>query len=250
MALAIKRAHNLPYFSTLTDITQNLKSYVFFLSIVWVAVSEKNRFWCIWSGSEKSRSVVWLYHTFQPQYQYVCSHSHSITNAVNLSLSAGLFHPIPKQSVISRSCQSCEYCSYITACHYKLAMTSSHWRTLYTPRSHVGVIFDSHLTMQQVARVCFHHIPRLQRIRRTQQPLSPLTSDWTTAMQYWVSLPKYAVALLRSKWLYVHSLLLRTTTWQYTSRLRWHTMSDHLSTRESYCRLKASLYWLFWLFPE
>jgi len=148
MALAIKRAHNLPYFSTLTDITQNLKSYVFFLSIVWVAVSEKNRFWCIWSGSEKSRSVVWLYHTFQPQYQYVCSHSHSITNAVNLSLSAGLFHPIPKQSVISRSCQSCEYCSYITACHYKLAMTSSHCmenvvHATEPRRRHLWLAFDN-----------------------------------------------------------------------------------------------------------
>ena len=42
MTLAIKRKHNFPphlsYVTTLPDITQKQKSYVVFLSVVWVAL--------------------------------------------------------------------------------------------------------------------------------------------------------------------------------------------------------------------
>jgi len=61
MALAIKHVHNLPphlsYVSTLPDITQKPKTYVVFISIVWVSGSENNRFWCV-SGAEKSQLCV------------------------------------------------------------------------------------------------------------------------------------------------------------------------------------------------
>jgi len=56
MALAIKRIHNFPphlsYVSTLPDITQKPKSS---LHLNGVSGSEKNRFWWVWSGSEKSQ---------------------------------------------------------------------------------------------------------------------------------------------------------------------------------------------------
>jgi len=54
MTLAIKCVHNLPphlsYVSTLPvpDITKIWKTYVVFLSVVWVAL-KKNQFWCVWS---------------------------------------------------------------------------------------------------------------------------------------------------------------------------------------------------------
>ena len=64
MTLAIKCIHNLPphlsYVSTrLPDITQKRKTYVVFLSIVWVAM-KRTGFGVWWRGSEP---VVWLGHS-------------------------------------------------------------------------------------------------------------------------------------------------------------------------------------------
>jgi len=62
MTLAIKRVHNLPprlsYVSTLPGITRKRKLCCLPLSSV--SGSEKNRFRCVWSGSEP---VVWLNHS-------------------------------------------------------------------------------------------------------------------------------------------------------------------------------------------
>ena len=59
ITLDIKRLHNLPphlsYVSTLPDITQKRKSYVAFLSIVWLALKKKP----IFGVSEMTLSRLW-----------------------------------------------------------------------------------------------------------------------------------------------------------------------------------------------